>query len=127
MKKFLILLMSLSYSLAAQEPNPFDIDPNAPQDDHFYSEIFNMLSSLGLILAGLLLLAWFAKRFTQSRLEQINTTSNIKIIERRPISNKTTIYLVEIEGTGITLAEHSHGVTKLAEFPLEKQKSFEKS
>ena len=89
-----------------------------PQDDKFLSELFNMLASLGLIVALIILVGWFLKRLATTRLEQANVVSTIKILEKRALSPKSMIYLLEIEGTGILIAESANGVTRLSEFPI---------
>lgn len=106
--------------LLGQDPAEFPLDPDPTEGGRFFEEFMNMVSSLGIILVGLLLLLWFLRWFNQSRLTEMNTTSTIKILERRPISQKTVVYLIEVEGTGIAFAEGHNGVTKLAEFELEK-------
>ena len=95
------------------------IDQPPQQNDKFYAEFINMLASLGLIIALIFIVAWFLKRLANTRLTQANSTSVIRIIEKRVISPKTALYLLEIEGTGLLIAESVSGVTRLSEFPLE--------
>jgi len=59
-----------------------------------------------------------------SRIQQINTTSLIKIIERRALTPKSSIYILEIRDREIAIAESAHGIIKLADYPVEKP-SFE--
>lgn len=114
-KNFILLL-------AQETPiSPFDVEP--ADTGRFFGEFMNMLSSLGVVLAILLLLLWFLRWYNQSRLEQMNVSSSVKVLERRPISQKTVLYLVEIEGTAIAFTESVNGVTKLSEFELEKLKN----
>lgn len=112
--------------LLGQDPSDFPLDPDPTEGGRFFSEFMNMVSSLGIILIVLLLLLWVLRWFNQSRLTQMNTTSSIKILERRPVSQKTVIYLVEVEGTAIAFAEGTNGVTKLSEFELEKVETRDK-
>lgn len=97
--------------------------PN-PATDHFLADLFNMLATLGLIVALILIAGWFLKRLATTRQQQANETSSIKVLERRSLSPKTAVYILEIEGTGILMAESVNGVTRLAEFPIAKEKSF---
>lgn len=87
-------------------------------DDHFFVEMLKMFASLGLIIALILIVAWFLKRMVNTRIEQSNSKSPIKILDRRNLSPKSILYLLEVEGTGIVIAESATGVTKLTEFPL---------
>ncbi len=87
---------------------------------HFFSQLMSMLSTLGLVVAGLLFLAWLLKRYATSKIEQVNESSDIKVLERRTISPKTTLYLVEVEGTAILMAESPNGTERLAQFELDR-------
>jgi flagellar biogenesis protein FliO len=53
-----------------------------------------------------------------NKLEQSNQISTIKVIERRSLSPKTSIYLIEIHEKTIALAESADGVALLTEFPF---------
>lgn len=92
--------------------------PSAPPaEDRLYEEFFKMISMLGLIIVLLLLGSWFLKRLLSSRNEQINSTSLIKIIERRSVSAKSAIYVIDILGKKVALAESHNGVTYLGDIP----------
>lgn len=113
-------MLCLAWTLVAQEAadNPFTYDPQDTQGDKFYNEFLNMMATLGLIIIVMVVIAWIVRRFTQTRLEQINTSSSMKILESRAISAKSTLYLLEVEGTGYVMAEHAQGITKIGEFEL---------
>lgn len=87
--------------------------------DDFQSKFVHMLFLLGLLIAFMLLASWLIKRLMKSRLNQINTTSSIKVLETRPLSPKSTVYLLDIMGEGIVIAESGTGVHYLATIPLE--------
>ena len=87
------------------------------QGDRFFSEFVKMLGILGLILGLILLMAWVLKKVMNTRIQQINTTSPIKVLESRTLSPKSAIYLLEIQGREIAVAESLNGVTFLGEFP----------
>lgn len=80
------------------------------------TELLSMLATLGLVIGLILIAAWFLKRFANARLEQVNNTSAIKVTERRSLSPKTVLYLLELEGKAILIAESHNGVTSLATF-----------
>lgn len=87
-------------------------------DDKFLMEFVNMLATLGLVIGLILIVAWFLKRLVNNKLEQANLTSAIKVLERRTLSPKTSVYLIEIHDKTIALAESAEGgVARLAEFP----------
>lgn len=92
------------------------IPPQTDHGDRFFTELLNMLAVLGIIIVIILSTAWFLKRILNTRIQQMNTVSPIKILERRALTPKTTIYLIEINGKGIALAESQNGASLLAEF-----------
>jgi len=97
-------------------PNDPPVAPNITDQDLFFKEFLNMLTTLGLIIAALLFLSWFVKRMMNTRVQQLNTSSLIKIIERRSISPKAQLYLVEIHGKTLVLGESHLGLTKITEY-----------
>lgn len=117
-----VILVILFTPLAADTPNTspvfpskeFHVDEN--EDDHFTHDLMQMLSTLGLLLAVVLIGSWFLRRMMHSRVQSLNTTSEIKILEQRPLTPKTSIFLLEIRGKGIVMAESVNGVSHLANF-----------
>ncbi len=84
----------------------------------FFGELVNMFFVLGFIIAAMLIIAWVLKRLLNTRLQQMNTTSPIKILERRSLTPKSAVYLLEIHGKGIIIGETPHGITSLGEVVL---------
>ncbi len=94
-------------------PEAVSLGQQGKEEGHFYSDLFNMLFTLGLLIALLLMGSWIVKRLMHTRLHQINTTSSIKIIESRALSTKSVIYLLEIQGKEIAVAESINGITQI--------------
>lgn len=101
---------------------PLDISEPAKQNDKFFAEFLNMLATLGFIIALIFIIAWFFKRMMNTRMEQINSTSLIQVVEKRALSPKTALYLLEVENKTILIAETPSGVTPLSEFPTAVEK-----
>ncbi len=80
-------------------PSPGDFSPAFP---HYFKR---MLLSLGLLIGLLILTVWALKRLMRSREKEINEQKQIKILEKRVLSSKSLLYLVEVEGEKILLAE----------------------
>jgi len=97
-------------------------EPN-PETNRFLTEFVSMLATLGMIIALILIVAWFLKRLVNTRMEQANSTSGIKVLEKRPISQKTIIYLIDVQGQGVIIAESHNGVTRLSDFPIDTESS----
>lgn len=93
--------------------------PQAQSVDRFFSEFLNMLVTLSLIIILILIAAWFLKRMLNTRMQQVNSTSPIKILERRALTPKTAVYLLDIHGKGFVIADSQNGVTNLGEISLD--------
>lgn len=106
--------------------NYFDIKADEKEGDRFIGEFMNMLTTLGLIVAIILIATWFLKKMVNSRIQQMNTVSLIKIVERRTLSPKTSLYLVDIHGRGFILSESINGVTSLGNFDVNEMENAQK-
>jgi flagellar biogenesis protein FliO len=84
-------------------------------DSRFFQEFLNMLFYLGIIVLFIFIFMWVLKRLMNVRVEQINQTSAIKILERRSLTPKTTVYVLEVLGKAIAIADSVDGVTFLSE------------
>ncbi|HEY4832396.1 MAG TPA: flagellar biosynthetic protein FliO [Waddliaceae bacterium] len=137
---FFYLLLSLSFlnSLSSAEATAIfsqneNTITNAPTDEvpyeetlkeggegdsRFFQEFLSMLSSLGIIIGVIFFLMWILRRVMNVRMEQVNLTNLVKVLERRPLSPKTTIYILSIYGKAVTIADSHNGVTLLSESPL---------
>ncbi len=71
-----------------------------------------------LIVLVLLLLVsyWFVRRLIQNRLQKGVGDASIQIIEKRMISPKTMLYLIEVEGKKVLLAESQLEIKRLEGF-----------
>lgn len=100
-------------------PEEFITPPDEKESNRFLVEFISTMATLGLIISLILIVGWFLKRLVNTRIEQANDTSGIKIVERRMISPKTAIYAIEVEGKGIIIAETASGVTHLTDYAIE--------
>ncbi|MBS4168867.1 flagellar biosynthetic protein FliO [Parachlamydia sp. AcF125] len=87
----------------------------ANENSPFWKNFIYMVFVLGLIVSALLFLSWAVKKIVYTRFLQDNVTSMIKILDRRSLSPKSWVYVVEIEGKQLILGESLNGLTKLAE------------
>ncbi|MCB1114475.1 MAG: flagellar biosynthetic protein FliO [Chlamydiia bacterium] len=85
------------------------------QTSRFFYEFIKMLGVLGIMVAVLLGLSWYMRRLTGQRFEKVNDESLIKVIDRRSISQKTIIYLLEVEGKSLVVGETPQGLVRLSE------------
>ena len=94
---------------------PPAIKPLDEESNRFFMEFIKMMSILGLVIVGLMFLTWYLKRFMSARIEQMNASSLIKVIERRDLTPKTALYILEVNDKQILIAESHSGVTALGE------------
>lgn len=129
---FLFLLLAsplFSEAPPTETPSPIEIQPALPQlpseepagESKFMQELISMLTTLGFLVAAMFAVAWILKRLLRSRMEQMNTTSLIKILERRYLSPKSSLFLLEVNGKGILVGETVSGISKIAEVPLDQE------
>lgn len=90
--------------------DPFSLQEPPPEavpaaDGTFIGEFFYMLLMLGLLISLVMFTSWFLKRMLHSRIEQMNSSSTIKVLEKRSLSQKTHLYLIEHEGKSLLIAE----------------------
>lgn len=78
-----------------------------------------MLLSLVVIVLLLLVSYWFLKRLIQNRLQKGVGDASIHILEKRMLSPKTMLYLVEIDQKKILLAESQLEIKRLTELGSE--------
>lgn len=86
------------------------------EPDQFFSQFLKMLATLGMLIGVLFAASWSLKRMLQSRVQQLNVSSSIKVLESRGLSNKSTLYLVEVENKTLLIGETMHNVTLLTSF-----------
>jgi len=70
-----------------------------------------------VVLVGLLVLiiltVWMFKKISRGRLRSFNYTKSIKVIEKRPLSPKSMLYLIEVGGRQVLIAESQFNVKEI--------------
>ena len=85
------------------------------EGDRFVTELMNMLFVLGAIVAAMLMVTWILKKIMSTRLGHGNVASEIKVLEQRALSPKSILYLIEVQGKKIVIADSPQGMTRIAE------------
>jgi flagellar biogenesis protein FliO len=75
-----------------------------------------MIFSLLILVLLLLLTYWFVRKLIQQRLQRGGATAEIQVIEKKMISSKTILYLVEVNKKKILLAESHLELKRLESF-----------
>jgi flagellar biogenesis protein FliO len=90
--------------------------PLAPPD--LGTSLFKMLISLLALVLLLIASYWFLKKLIQGRLQKGVGSQSIEILEKRMISTKTMLYLIQVENKKILFAESHLEVKPLESFPI---------
>ena len=80
-----------------------------PQEFNYWQQFFRMMFILGLILGVVLLIAWILKSYLNKRIKHVNTQNRIKVLERRNLSQKSMLFLVEVEGKKMVVSDSQSG------------------
>lgn len=83
------------------------------ESGRFMGEFIKVMAAVAVMVGALLFLSWSSRKMINAKIQQANETSPLKIIEKRVISPKTTLYQIEFEGRAVLMAESSNGVTLL--------------
>jgi flagellar biogenesis protein FliO len=89
--------------------------PPLPQGD-YGSALIKMFLAMIALVALLYLSYWFIKKLIQNRLQKGVGEQSIQVLEKRMISAKTMLYLVEVDQKKILLAESQLEIKRLASF-----------
>lgn len=93
----------------SQEVMIFEDDTNSTVEMSYWKEFIRMMVVLGIILGVVLVIAWLLKNFLNSRVKSVNENNIIKLIERRNLSQKSMLYLVEVYQKQYLIGDSSNG------------------
>ncbi len=85
-----------------------------PQETSFEAKFFHMLFILALLIAFMFVASWALKRMMRSKTTQLNTASQIKLIESRCLSPRATLHLVEVDEKRVLISESPTAVGLIA-------------
>jgi len=138
MKRFLIFLLAATSYLVASEtdlvkdtptkqveeqkvtPKHEDTEESAKPIDEMHDSYQKAFVKTSIVLVIILILVfvcfWLYKRLMRTRIRSANHMRNIKVIERRPISPKTILYLLEVGKEQVLIAESQLEVRTIKQF-----------
>lgn len=79
----------------------------------YWHEFFKMMLNLGVLLGAVLTLAWLLRGYLNKRVKTINEGHSIKILERRSLSQKSYLFLVEVDDKRLLIADSQNGGVQL--------------
>lgn len=104
------LATSEQFQLAQEDTKDM---PSIPYQPEYKPAFFKMFSILIALLVLIFLTFWLFKRIMHVKLHQSNLTKNIKILEKRALSPKSLLYLIEVEGKKIVISESNLEIRKI--------------
>lgn len=116
MLKFFLLFSFLFTPLFAEDESLELFGGAQSQNYNFWGEFFHMMMTLGFIIILILVSVWVLKKIMRGRVQTLNRSNGIKILERRPLNPKASLYLVDILGKGVVISESQSGIQVITEF-----------
>lgn len=89
------------------------IDSSGGQISDFQEKFFRMIYLLALLVGLMIAASWILKKMMKTRISQMNVESSIKVLETRSLSPKSILYLVEVEGKRMIIAESHLKIEKI--------------
>ena len=111
MKKILgvLLLCFITLTSYAEEtlpPSPMETFISKSDSMPSYEATFiKMLLTLGGLIVLVFLTIWVLKKATHGRFGSLGSQKKIIVLEKKPLSPKTLLYLIEFEGKKILISE----------------------
>lgn len=106
--------VSVNEKIAFDDPSDIDAAPMGFDEEpmrelSYWKEFFRMMFILGIILGVVLVLAWILRGYLNKRVKQVNQNNIIKVIERRNLSQKSMLYLVEVNQKQFLIGDSAAG------------------
>ena len=118
MLTFLLAVIAGGAESLSLNDSVLDAIPSAPPGDYGAAFVKMFLTLIALI-ALLGVSFWFLRKLIQQRLQKGNSQSAIQILEKRMISQKTMLYLIEVEGKKTVIAESHLEIKVIQSLPEE--------
>ena len=84
---------------------------------NYWGEFVNMIITLLIIIGLIFLSVVVLKKIMRSRMQHVNRSAAIKVLERRAINQKTSLYLVDIAGKTVVIGESPAGLNLITDLP----------
>jgi flagellar protein FliO/FliZ len=90
-------------------------DAPMPSPGDYGTAFMQMFFTLIAVVLLLWVTVWFLRNLIQKRLQRGSNAPSIQILEKRMLSTKSVLYLVEVEGKKILIAESHLEVRPISE------------
>lgn len=96
----------LSYAEDVLPPSPMEtFMSKTDQMPSYEATFFKMLLTLGGLIILVFFTIWVLKKATNGRFGNMGSQKKITILEKKPLSPKTLLYLIELDGKKILISE----------------------
>jgi flagellar biogenesis protein FliO len=102
MKSIWLIILFASSTLMAAEPV-------ASEKFNYMNDLINMGLTLIFVLGLAFFSLLFLKKMMRSKVRALNHGTGIKVLERRALHPKASLYLVDILGKGVVIGESATG------------------
>jgi flagellar protein FliO/FliZ len=121
---FYLLSASLQAATSTEPPKPTNEitiqtpivpheEPSKTQAPSYEHAFIKMLLTLGGLLFLVFATLWALRKLSHGRIGNFGAQKRIKLLEKRPLSPKTMLYLVEIDGKQVFVSESQLEVRSL--------------
>lgn len=90
-------------------------ESDSEQQYNLQSKITSMLFSLGAVIVSVMIVTFVLKKLARKRLSAANSGSSIKIVEKRSLTPKTALYVVEAYNKTLLIGESPAGLVALGD------------
>lgn len=105
----LFFFASTIFASETKEENLFQTIPDTQYQTTFWKMILILFALIGLMIISV----WLFKRISKVKITQANAYKTIKILEKRVLSPKSMLYIIEVDGKKIILSESHLEVKKI--------------
>lgn len=95
------------------DQKPSSVDMHKTTESYETAFIKTIVVLVGLLVL-IILTVWMFKKISRGRLRNFNYLKSVKVLEKRPLSPKTMLYLIEVGGKQVLLAESQFEVRNVA-------------
>ena len=117
--KWIFSLLPFFGTLLLGNEIPIDSEETGPilaPSGSFFGEFINMLITLVVLLIVVFFFFFFLKKLMKRGIKE-KDGKGIRILQQKAINPKASLYLLDICGKGVVIADSPQGIQKITEFP----------
>lgn len=126
----LLFALNCGLSFAEESAAPAPQEPmqalqsmdETPQTVSYQGAFIKMMLTLVALIVLIVLSVWMLRKLGEGRIRQANLGRTIKVLEKRALSAKSILYLIEVQGKKVVIAESQlevKPITTVEDLPTE--------